>query len=92
MYFEPKFRTLGKLRVRSDDAVPRIIRPVFNDDTCRDLILANMTFYADIVNRSKNSADFKRDIEKTQGVSSDPKLLDFARLIGVYNEQYRDSK
>ena len=83
IYFESKFRTLGKLKERCDGAVPCILKPVLNDNTCRELILSNTDFYAKIVNDSKNSSDFIREIKALLESSPSDTLTKFAKKINV---------
>jgi hypothetical protein len=85
IYFENWFFKQGDLKGENADRVTHlIIQPIIDDNTCFNLVLSRLDYYAEIINNAgDDAAELKENIQLKLNNTTDEKLIMFAEKIGI---------
>jgi hypothetical protein len=85
IYFENWFFKQGDLKGENADRVTHlIIQPIIDDNTCFNLVLSRLDYYAEIINNAGDDAiELKENIQLKLNNTTDERLLVFAEKIGI---------
>jgi hypothetical protein len=83
-FFEPWFRTQGKLEARADDVIDKILKPVFNHRECWKLVLEQKEYYCSLIISAGDAAnEFKQVLVSVVNETGDTALKLFAISLGI---------
>lgn len=80
---ESWLRKQGELKERATEVIYKIISPIIDNEECLNLIIANPSFYAELINGASDVDEIKEKIQEKVNSSGESKLIEFAKLIGI---------